>query len=47
MPITDYHAQYFAHELMKRVASDGVEGLAGVGAGARIDLGSHPIRGGR
>lgn len=43
MPYTDYHAQYFAHELTKRCASDSVEKLAGAVAGAQVDLNPHQL----
>lgn len=43
VPYTDYHAQYFAHELTKRCASDSVEKLAGAVAGAQVDLNPHQL----
>ena len=43
MPITDYHAKYFAHELTKRSASDSVEKLAAVLADAQVDLNPHQV----
>ena len=43
MPYTDYHAQYFAHELTKRCASDSVEKLAGAVAGTQVDLNPHQL----
>src|SRR3954454_22880282 len=41
--ITVYHAKYFAHELTKRCSSDSMEKLAGVVAGAQVDLNPHQI----
>ena len=41
--ITDYQAQYFAHTLTKRCASDEVEKLASTFAGARVDLNPHQV----
>lgn len=45
MPITDFHAKHFAHELTKRCASDSVEKLARVlnDAQAQIDLNPHQV----
>lgn len=43
MPITPYHARYFAHELTKRCASDSVEKLASVLADAQVDLNPHQV----
>ena len=43
MPLTDYHAQYFAHELTKRCSSDKLEKLASTFAGARVDLNPHQV----
>ncbi len=43
MKITDYHAKYFAHELIKRCPSDSVEKLAGAVAGAQVDLNPHQV----
>src|SRR6267142_175966 len=43
MPLTDYHAKYFAHELTKRCASDSVEKLASVLADAQVDLNPHQV----
>ena len=43
MQLTDYHAQYFAHELTKRCSSDKLEKLAGTFAGARVDLNPHQV----
>src|SRR5258706_2886254 len=42
-PITDYHAQCFAWELTRRFASDDAEKLAGVVAGAQVDLNPHQV----
>ena len=43
MRITDFHANYFAHELTKRCASDSVEKLAAVLADAQVDLNPHQV----
>src|SRR5918911_2646457 len=43
MPLTDYHAKYFAHELTKRCASDSVEKLATVLADAQVDINPHQV----
>jgi SNF2 family DNA or RNA helicase len=43
MQLTDYHAQYFAHELTRRCSSDDIEKLAGVVAGAQVDLNPHQV----
>src|SRR6266851_1837508 len=43
MNLTDYHAKYFAHELTKRCSSDSLEKLAGVVAGAQVDLNPHQV----
>ncbi len=43
MKLTDYHAKYFAYELTKRFPSDSVEKLAGVVAGAQVDLNPHQV----
>ena len=43
MPLTDYHAMYFAHELTKRCSSDSLEKLAGAVAGAQVDLNPHQV----
>src|SRR5450631_1197622 len=43
MTTTDYHAKYFAHELTKRCSSDSMEKLAGVVAGAQVDLNPHQV----
>lgn len=43
MELTDYHAQYFAYELTRRCASDDAEKLAGVVAGAQVDLNPHQV----
>ena len=43
MPLTDYHAKYFAHELTKRCSSDSLEKLAGAVAGAQVDLNPHQV----
>ncbi|MCE7875299.1 hypothetical protein DYH09_33725, partial [bacterium CPR1] len=38
MPLTPYHAKYFAYELTKRCPSDSIEKLAGAVASAQVDL---------
>ena len=43
MNLTDFHANYFAHELTKRCASDSVEKLAAVLADAQVDLNPHQV----
>ena len=43
MNLTPYHAQYFAHELSKRIASDGVEKLAATLSSAQVDLNPHQV----
>ena len=43
MQLTDYQAQYFAHELTKRCSSDNLEKLASTFAGARVDLNPHQV----
>ncbi|MEB3231479.1 MAG: SNF2-related protein [Leptolyngbyaceae bacterium] len=42
-PLTDYHAQYFAHELTRRYASDNLAKLAGTFASAQVDLNPHQV----
>ncbi|CUQ67678.1 protein of unknown function [Candidatus Nitrospira inopinata] len=41
--LTDYHAKYFAHELIKRCPSDSIEKLAGALVDAQVDLNPHQI----
>lgn len=43
MTITPYHTKYFAHELMRRYASDQSEKLAGVLVDAQIQINPHQI----
>lgn len=43
MEFTDYHAKYFAHDLMKRFSSDSVDKLASVLADAQVDLNPHQV----
>ena len=43
MPLTDYHAKYFAHELTKRCPSDSPERFAGALVDAKVDLNPHQI----
>jgi SNF2 family DNA or RNA helicase len=41
--LTDYHAKYFAYELMKRCASDSLEKLSATLSNAQVDLNPHQI----
>jgi ERCC4-related helicase len=43
MPITDYHAKYYAFELTKRCSSDSFEKLSASLSEARVDLNPHQI----
>ena len=43
MLLTSYHAEYFAHELTKRCASDNVGKLAYALADAQVDLNPHQV----
>lgn len=43
MPITDYHAKYFAYELTKRSASNSLQKLATSLLDAQVDLNPHQI----
>src|SRR5713101_2244444 len=43
MSITAFHAQYFAHDLTRRCASDSVEKLASVLSDAQVDLNPYQI----
>jgi len=43
MPITDYHAKYYAYELTKRCASDSLEKLSSTLSNAQVDLNPHQI----
>jgi len=43
MPITPYHAKYFAFEITKRVPSDSVEKLASALVDAQVDLNPHQV----
>jgi len=43
MPLTDYHAKFFAHELTKRCTADSVEKLAGTLVDAQVDLNPHQV----
>ncbi|MGY6521369.1 MAG: SNF2-related protein [Mongoliitalea sp.] len=43
MPLTPYHAKYFAFELTKRVPSDSVEKLASALVDAQVDLNPHQV----
>lgn len=41
--ITNYHCQYFAHELTKRCSSDSLEKLSATLSNAQVDLNPHQI----
>src|SRR5437667_3345467 len=41
--LTDYQAKYLAYELTKRSPSDSMEKLAGIVAGAQVDLNPHQV----
>jgi adenine-specific DNA-methyltransferase len=41
--ITDYHAKFFAYQLTRRCPPDSAEKLAGVVAGAQVDLNPHQV----
>src|SRR5947207_6769971 len=43
MRLTPYHAQYFAYEITRRCSSDDIEKLAGIVAGAQVDLNPHQV----
>jgi len=43
MPLTNFHAKFFAYDLTKRCASDNVEKLAAVLADAQVDLNPHQV----
>jgi len=43
MGLTNFHAKYLAHELIKRCASDNVEKLAAVLSDAQVDLNPHQV----
>lgn len=43
MPITDYHAKYFAYELTKRCPSNSLEKLSATLSNAQVDLNPHQI----
>ncbi len=43
MPITPYHAKYFAFELTKRVTSNSVEKFASALVDAQVDLNPHQV----
>lgn len=43
MNLTDYHAKYFAHVLMRRCPSDSVEKFAAALADAQVDLNPHQV----
>lgn len=43
MPITEYHAKYFAYELTKRCPSDSLEKLSSTLSNAQVDLNPHQI----
>src|SRR6266852_4484267 len=43
MQTSDYQAKYFAYDLTRRCAPDDIEKLAGVVAGAQVDLNPHQV----
>jgi hypothetical protein len=43
MVTTEYQAKYIAYELTKRSAPDSADKLAGVVAGAQVDLNPHQV----
>ena len=43
MEITDYHAKYYAHELIKRYPSGNIEGLIPTLMSAQVDLNPHQV----
>lgn len=43
MPITDYHAKYYAYELTKRCPSDSLEKLTASLSDAQVDLNPHQV----
>ena len=43
MKITDYHAKYYAHELIKRRPSGDIEGLIPTLMSAQVDLNPHQV----
>ncbi len=43
MHLTEYHAKYYAHELIKRCASDSLEKLAASLVDAQVDLNPHQV----
>jgi len=43
MEITDYHAKYYAYELMKKCSADSVERLSATLLDAQVDLNPHQV----
>jgi len=43
LQLTDYHAKYYAHELIKRCSSDSLEKLTASLVDARVDLNPHQV----
>lgn len=43
MQLTDYHAKYYAHELIKRCSSDSLEKLTASLVDAQVDLNPHQV----
>src|SRR6266852_2872015 len=43
MQTSDYQAKYFAYDLTRRCAPDSADKLAGVVAGAQVDLNPHQV----
>ncbi len=43
MPITSYHAKYFAYELTRQYSSDSLQKLAASLSDAQVDLNPHHV----
>jgi len=43
LQLTDYHAKYYAHELIKRCSSDSLEKLTASLVDAQVDLNPHQV----
>ena len=43
MPITSYHAKYFAYELTRQYSSDNMQKLAALLSYAQLDLNPHQV----
>ena len=43
MPITSYHAKYFAYELTRQYSSDSLQKLAASLSDAQVDLNPHQV----